>query len=84
MSEKNNKFETEPDWLNPKNDRKTPYTDQEIKTFSEDFIRGLSVQEWSAMKSKYGEKSARERIKAGFVTMDEKNLKNIKPEGSMQ
>lgn len=27
---KNNERDKEPDWMNPANDRKTPYTDEEI------------------------------------------------------
>ena len=31
----------EPEWLNPANDRKTPYTEKEIDIFVEGFITGL-------------------------------------------
>ena len=41
----------EPDWMNPANDRRTPYTEEEIDTFVENFILGLDVQVWLAMKS---------------------------------
>ena len=41
----------EPDWMNPANDRKTPYAEEEINTFVEDFILGLDDQEWLSMKS---------------------------------
>ncbi len=34
----NNKDDNEPAWLNPANDRKTPYTDEEIEQFVDDFI----------------------------------------------
>ena len=73
----------EPDWLNPANDRKTPYTKKEIDTFVEDFILGLDDQEWLSMTSEYGEDKARERIRAGIVKMDERNLVNLTPKGSV-
>jgi len=74
----------EPDWLNPTKDRKTPYKEEEIERFVEDFIRGLDDEEWSLMKSELGEENARARIRAGFVSRDENNLINITPKGPMQ
>ena len=32
----------EPDWLDPANDRKTPYTEEELKEFAEGFMDILS------------------------------------------
>ncbi len=45
----------EPDWMNPANDRKTPYTNEEIEEFVDGFILGLDDHEWSAMKAELGE-----------------------------
>ncbi len=73
----------EPDWMNAENDRKTPYTDDELDEFVEGFIRGLSAAEWSALKVKYGEEDARKIIKSGFVAKDERNLANLEPKGGM-
>ena len=73
----------EPDWMNPANDRHTPYTEKEIDIFVEDFIRELEDQEWLSMKSELGEEKAREKIRAGIVKMDERNLANITPKGSV-
>jgi hypothetical protein len=84
MNGNDNKFDKEPSWMNPENDRKTPYTDQEINMFVDGFIDDLSNQEWSALKSNFGEKSARESIKMGFINMDGNNLKKIKIEDSVQ
>ena len=81
MGKTDNRDGDEPDWLNPANDRKTPYSKEEIERFVEDFICGLDGQEWLAMKSKFGEKGAKERIRAGFIRADENNLINITPEG---
>jgi len=71
----------EPDWMNPGNDRRTPYTEEEIDTFVEDFILGLDVQVWLTMKSELGEEQARKKIRAGIVKMDELNLANITAKG---
>ena len=37
----NDDLDNEPDWINPANDRKTPYSDAEIDVFVEGFIIGL-------------------------------------------
>lgn len=81
MSKRNKGDPEEPDWLNPTKDRKTPYTEGEIEGFVEDFICGLDDEEWSLMKSEFGEDNARARIRAGFVKRDEKNLTNFHPKG---
>ncbi len=84
MRKKDKGADKEPDWMNPANDRKTPYTDKEIETLVEGFIRGLDDQEWLSMKSELGEEQAREKIRAGIVKMDERNLINLTPKGSVQ
>ena len=71
----------EPEWLDPANDRETPYTEEELDRFVEDFILGLDDQEWLSMKSKFGEKNAGKKIRAGFEKKDERNLINITPKG---
>jgi len=83
MNMNDNGSDNKPDWMNPANDRKTPYTDEEIDTFVEDFILGLDKQEWLSMTSEHGEEKAREKIRAAFVKMDVRNLVNITPEGSV-
>jgi len=81
VSHNDNGTDKKPDWMNSANDRKTPYTDEEIDTFVEDFILGLDEQEWLSMTSEHGEEKAREKIRAAFVKMDVRNLVNITPEG---
>jgi len=71
----------EPDWVNPANTRKRPFSEQEIDRFVEDFILGLDAHEWVEIKSKYGEYEARKRIRVSMVKMDENNLANITPKG---
>ena len=78
-----NGSDNKPDWMNPANDRKTPYTEDEIDTFVEDFILGLDEQEWLSITSEHGEEKAREKIRSAFVNMDENSLVNITPKGSV-
>ena len=70
-----------PDWVNPANTRKRPYSEEEIDRFVEDFILGLDADEWVEIKLKYGEHEARKRIRAAMVKMDENNLINMTPKG---
>ena len=84
MRKKDKGVDKEPDWMNPANDRKSPYTDEEIDLLVEGFILGLDDQEWLSMKSELGEEKAREKIRAGIVKMDERNLINLTPKGSVQ
>jgi hypothetical protein len=69
----------EPDWVNPANDRKTPYTDEELELFVDGFIENFK-DEWEDLKLKFGELTARRRIKDGFIAKDENNLLNIEPD----
>ena len=69
----------EPDWMNPANDRKTPYTDKELELFVDGFITGFE-DEWEDLKFALGETMARKRIKDGFIAKDERNLLNIDPD----
>jgi len=83
MNKNDNGSDEEPDWINPANDRKTPFTEEEIDTFVEDFILGLDEQEWLSITAEHGEEKAREQIKTAFITMDENNLVNMPPKGSV-
>jgi len=48
---KKNKTNDEPDWLDPTNDRKTPYTEEELDLFVEGFISSMDI-EWEDLVSK--------------------------------
>jgi len=72
----------EPYWMNPANDRKTPYTEEELELFVDGFIEGFG-DEWEYLKFKVGESIARKKIKDGFITKDENNLHNIEPDGQV-
>ena len=81
ISKTNKPSDKEPDWMNPENDRKTPFTEVELDTFVEGFILGLDDQEWLSMKSQHGEQKAREIIKTAIGKRDENNLANMTPKG---
>jgi len=83
MNHNDNGSDKKPDWINPANDRKTPYTEEEIDTFVADFILGLNKQEWLSITAEHGEEKAREKIRTAFVNMDENSLVNITPKGSV-
>ena len=68
-----------PDWMNSANDRKTPYTDEELELFVDGFIESFK-DEWEDLKLKFGKLMARKRIKNGFIANDENNLLNIEPD----
>jgi hypothetical protein len=59
------------------------YTEEETDAFVEDFIPGLDDQEWLSMTSQHGEQKAREIIRSAIVKLDENNLANMTPEGSI-
>ncbi len=84
MGKKDNQTAKEPAWLNPANDRKTPYTDEEIEVFVDGFILGLDDHEWTLMKIELGEEKAREKIRAAIIRMDERNLVNMASIGTLQ
>ena len=81
MINNDNGSDVKPDWMNPANDRKTPYTEEEIDTFVEDFILGLDEQEWLSITAEHGAEKAREKIRTAFVSMGENSLVNMMPKG---
>lgn len=75
----------EPAWLDPANDRKTPYAEEELELFVDGAISSMDdVDAWKNLVTEYGEKKAREILKEGFRKMDERNLINMKPMGPPQ
>ena len=74
----------EPPWMNPANDRKMPYTEEELEQFAEGFISSMSdIAEVKSMIDRQGEEKVKEILKEGFRKQDEKNLINIDVEGSV-
>ena len=82
-SAQNHSDDWEPDWLNPENDRKTPYTEDELKEFAEGFIE--SMRDTSAVKNlvnNVGRDGAKEIVKERFKKKDEYNLDNLSTNGT--
>ncbi|MFH0782402.1 MAG: hypothetical protein V2B20_10695 [Pseudomonadota bacterium] len=75
------KKEFEPDWLDPANDRKTPYTEEELDLFVSGFI-GSNKSKWKALVSEFGKEKAWNLIKEGFRKMDERSVSNMEVDNS--
>ena len=74
--------ECSPNWINSGAVRQKPYTEAEIDSLAEGFIAGLDDDEWRAMMKIYGgEKTTKDRIRIGFIKLDENNIVNIEPKG---
>ncbi len=70
----------EPDWMNPANDRKTPYTEDELKEFAQGFID--SLRDTNAVKKlvkKVGKENAEKIVKENLEKVDKNNLCNLTP-----
>ena len=72
--------EYEPDWLDPANDRRTPYTDAEL---DRDFLAmNKDVAVWKALIAKVGELQALAVVKQRPAARDPKSPLNWHPNGS--
>ena len=50
---------SEPSWLDPRNERKTPFTDAELQLLADDFIaRMADTQAWQDLVAEVGEPRA--------------------------
>ena len=78
---KKNKKDFEPDWLDPANDRKTPYTEEELDLLVKGFIDSNTTK-WKALVSELGEVQAWDKIKEGFRKMDERHISNMDADDS--
>ncbi len=81
MAHKNKKSEG-PAWLDPANDRKTPYTEEELDLFVDGFINS-NEQGWEDLVMEIGEDKARKIIKDGFRKQDERHISNIKADNTL-
>ena len=73
----------EPDWMNPANDRKTPYTEEELKEFAQGFMDSMS--DTNAVKSlvkEVGKESAEKIVRENLEKQDENNLCNLTPKST--
>ena len=71
MKKKKNKDVKEPDWLDPKNDRKTPYTEKELDIFVDGVIDNMKdVKSINKAIDEEGLLATRRILKEAFRKMD--------------
>ncbi len=74
---------SEPDWLNPANDRRTPFTDAELDGLASDFLAmNMDVAVWKALITRGGELEALAVVKQRLAAQDTNSLINWHPSGS--
>jgi hypothetical protein len=74
----------EPSWLDPRNDRKTPFTDAELDVLADDFIaRMADTQAWQDLVAKVGQQQAKEVLKQRLATQDSNSLIGWQPDGPL-
>jgi len=62
---------SEPSWLDPRNDRKTPFTDAELEVLADDCIAGMAdTQAWQDLVAEVGEQQARGVVKQRLAAQD--------------
>jgi hypothetical protein len=73
----------EPSWLDPRNDRKTPYSDAELDRPTDDQIAMLAdTAAWRKLVADVGAQRAREIVKERLAGRDPNSLVNWQPGGS--
>jgi hypothetical protein len=74
---------SEPDWLDPANDRKTPYTEAELNTLAADFIAmNRDVPAWRSLIAEVGEQEATAIAKQRLAGRDPLSLINWESAGA--
>jgi hypothetical protein len=75
---------SEPSWLDPRNDRKTPFTDAELDVLADAFIaRMADTQAWRDLVAEVGGQQAREVVKQRLAAEDANSLINRQPDGPL-
>ena len=75
---------SEPSWLDPRNDRKTPFSDAELDVLADDFIaRMADTQAWQDLVAEVGEQRARDVVKQRLAAQDPNSLINWEPDGPL-
>jgi len=75
---------SEPSWLDPRNDRKTPSTDAELDVLADDFIAKMAdTQAWQDLVAEVGEQQAREVVRQRLAAQDANSLINWQPDGPL-
>ena len=73
----------EPDWLDPTNDRKTPYTEEELSEFAKGFME--SMDDTATLKrliQQEGQENAEQMVKEQFKKRGKFNLDNLEPDAT--
>ena len=74
-----------PDWMNPANDRKTPFTEEELDGFVEGFISSMGdTEQLRNMIEDDGIDKVRQTLKDTFRKQDGRNLINLDVKGRIQ
>jgi len=67
------------------NDRKMPYTEEQLEEFAEGFIKSMGDTEaLQSLLAKEGMEKAKETIKEAFRRQDDRNLMNMDIKGPVQ
>jgi hypothetical protein len=75
---------SEPDWLNPANDRRTPFTDAELDRLASDFLAmNRDVAVWKALIARVGQIEAVAVVKQRLAARDTNSLISWRPIGSL-
>ena len=75
---------SEPAWLDPRNDRKTPFSDAELDVLADDFIaRMADTKAWRDLVADLGEPKARDVVKQRLAAQDANSLINWQPGGPL-
>ena len=78
------KTSSEPLWLDPRNDRKTLFTDAELEILADDFIAAIAdTPAWQDLVAEVGERQAREVAKKRLAAQDANSLLNWQPDGPL-
>lgn len=73
---------SEPSWLDPSNDRTTPYSDAELERLTDDQIALLAdTPAWRNLVADVGAQRAREIVKLRLAGRDPNSLVNWQPIG---
>ena len=73
---------SKPSWLDPSNDRKTPYSDAELDRLTDDQIDLLAdTSAWRSLIVDVGTQRAREIVKSRLAGRDLNSLVNWQPSG---
>ena len=80
--EKKRPISSDPVWLDPRNDRKTPYTDAELDRLTDNQIALMSdTAPWRDLVAEFGKQRARETVKQRLTGRDPNGLINWEPGG---